>query len=183
MSNFNDYLFILVYQGTGYWPLLDRFFIILTSYAVYVVLLALLVYVLGVHPLKGIDVKAVSTRFKEGGEVALSLFLTSIVVYLVKIFVALPRPFVALAQVTPLIDASPYQSFPSGHAALTMAAAIAVLPYHKHLGHLLIAFSLVIALSRLYVGVHYPFDVGVGLLIGYLVPKIIHRFSIHKKAA
>ncbi len=62
-----------------------------------------------------------------------------------------------------------------------MAIAIAVLPYHKRLGYILLAFAFVVGLSRLYVGVHYPFDVGVGFLIGYLIPKLIYKIFNKKR--
>jgi undecaprenyl-diphosphatase len=80
-----------------------------------------------------------------------------------------------LADVTPLVSATPFESFPSAHAALTMALAVSVMPFRRHLGHMLIAFAILVGLSRLYVGVHYPLDVVVGFLFGIVISLAIHN--------
>lgn len=174
MHNLNIYLFTFINQGAGQYPLLDGFFIWLTTYITFAGITAVIVYLLA-RPFFTRDPLQRLHRLGTAAEAGISLFFTWVIVYALKILVAEPRPFVVLQDAQQLVHAMPYQSFPSSHAALTMAVAIAVLPYHKHLGHLLIVFSLMVSLSRLYVGVHYPFDIGVGLMIGYLVPKIIHR--------
>jgi undecaprenyl-diphosphatase len=171
----NIFLFTLIHQGAGHYALLDRFFVILTSYVSYGVVALVLIHLFFISPFRTQDARERLKRFGRGVEAVLSLFIVWVMVWTLKVLVALPRPFVSIPDITPLIHAAPFESFPSSHAAFTMAIAIAVLPYRKHLGHLLIAFSFVIALSRLYVGVHYPFDVGVGLLIGFFIPKLVHR--------
>jgi membrane-associated phospholipid phosphatase len=173
--NANTFLFQLVHQGAGHWPLLDRFFIILTSYVSYAVIAIVFAYVFFVLPFRAKDPLKRLHRMGQATELFVSLFFVQSVVWALKVLVAHPRPFIALEDVTPLVSVAPFESFPSFHAAGTMALAIAVLPYHRHLGHLLIAFSLVVALSRLYVGVHYPFDIAAGLLIGFVIPKLIHH--------
>lgn len=166
MHNLNTTLFSFIYQGTGYWPLLDHAFVVLTSYITYgvvaIVLMHFVFYARTIHK-------------KAFTELAVSVGLTAAIVWIMKIIIAEPRPFVVIANVFPLVSASAHQSFPSMHAAITMCLAIAVLPYHKHFGHLLLAFAFVVGLSRLYVGVHYPFDIGVGFLIGFVVAKGVYR--------
>ncbi len=69
-------------------------------------------------------------------------------------------------------------SFPSGHTACSFASATAL---YKHIprkyGITLMALAVLIAMSRLYIGVHYPSDVifGVidGILLGILAVKIL----------
>jgi undecaprenyl-diphosphatase len=60
-------------------------------------------------------------------------------------------------------------SFPSGHAATAFAAAVAVALVYPRLGRPLLALAVVIAVSRVYLGVHYVLDVAVGTLLGIAV--------------
>ncbi len=60
-------------------------------------------------------------------------------------------------------------SFPSSHAATSGAVATAALARHPLVGAGVAAFALVVGYSRIYVGLHYPGDVGAGYLLGALV--------------
>ena len=60
-------------------------------------------------------------------------------------------------------------SFPSGHAATAFAAAVAVGLVHPRLRRPLLALAAVVALSRVYLGVHYALDVLAGTLLGVAV--------------
>ena len=71
-----------------------------------------------------------------------------------------------------------YQSFPSGHAALS--AALATSWGHTHPRWYVIGpgatWAAGVALSRLYLGVHYPSDVIVGAALGAGLATLIHQF-------
>lgn len=62
--------------------------------------------------------------------------------------------------------------FFSGHASNTMAAAVfaglLLKPYYKNLIFILLFWSVTVAYSRIYVGVHYPLDVVCGMTFGAL---------------
>ena len=60
-------------------------------------------------------------------------------------------------------------SFPSGHAATAFAAAVAVGLVHPRLRRPLLALAAVVALSRVYLGVHYVLDVLAGTVLGVAV--------------
>lgn len=90
--------------------------------------------------------------------------------FILKNLVARSRPFDAIGALIPLIDRPTDFSFPSGHSGSSFAAAcVYVRKLPKPVGVPLLVLAVVIALSRLYIGVHYPSDVIVGMIIGVLI--------------
>ncbi|MGZ4135406.1 MAG: phosphatase PAP2 family protein [Tumebacillaceae bacterium] len=93
------------------------------------------------------------------------------------------RPFVREGFV-PLISHRPSFSFPSNHAACGFALAVAVWLHFPLLGILLLAMAFLLAISRLFVGVHYPIDVIAGAVIGSVLAwvsmligtSVVYRF-------
>lgn len=59
-------------------------------------------------------------------------------------------------------------SFPSGHTSASFAAALAIFMWRKKEGIYAIVLAALIAVSRLYLTVHYPTDVLVSLVLGSL---------------
>jgi len=76
-----------------------------------------------------------------------------------------PRPFEAHPQIHELY-AVHSSSFPSGHAATALAGAVVVSYLARRAAPFLLAFAVLIAYSRIYVGDHYPTDVLAGAAIG-----------------
>jgi undecaprenyl-diphosphatase len=76
-------------------------------------------------------------------------------------------------------------SFPSGHTASSFTAATIIgLKYHlKSKGwkywliYPLLAFAILVGFSRIYIGVHYPYDVVFGAFIGIVCAIIILKYE------
>lgn len=174
MPSINTRLFEFVNNAAGYYHPLDLVFVIATSYVTLIILGIAVGYYFIIHlPWREEGVARIQA-FKNAWRIVWGVALTFIVVSIIKVVVAFPRPFQTLKNLHVLISLPDGYSFPSGHAAITMALATGVYFYRRRLGELLFAFAFVVGMARIYVGVHYPLDVGVGFLIGYLIPKLLH---------
>lgn len=98
-----------------------------------------------------------------------------VVAYILKVIFHAPRPFVDHLDIIPLVYETPYTSFPSAHATLFFALATVVYIYNKKAGVVLFVVALMISLSRMIVGVHYPGDVLAGALIGVAVAYLFYK--------
>lgn len=87
-----------------------------------------------------------------------------------------PRPFVA-HQVQLLVDAARDSSFPSDHATAAFTVATSALLWRMPGRRLLLLGASLIALSRVYVGAHYPADVLAGAGLGALWATLVYRLD------
>ena len=69
---------------------------------------------------------------------------------------------------TPLIDKKGGKSFPSNHTASAFVIALACMQVNMLLGIIMLIVAVIIATSRLLVGVHYISDVFLAALIGII---------------
>jgi len=99
--------------------------------------------------------------------VTLTLVATMLVCESIKQVARRERP--AMVRVERLIGVQKTTSFPSGHAASAMAAAVLLTAFAPHLAPIWFGLASLMALSRVYVGVHYPSDVAVGAMIGIVI--------------
>lgn len=83
------------------------------------------------------------------------------------------RPFVN-HDVTMLVDKSNLDpSFPSNHTAGSFALSLALFWKRKKMGSILLILSGLMAVSRVFCGVHYPTDVLMGAFIALFVALIV----------
>ncbi|UCG95767.1 MAG: phosphatase PAP2 family protein [archaeon] len=100
----------------------------------------------------------------------LCLTFTLMVVYFLKIGLAFPRPSFALVPIPPT------SSFPSMHASLGLLPAGFFFHLKKY-RITLAAYGILIAYSRVLLGVHYWPDILAGALLGFAIPLIIFRYQ------
>jgi undecaprenyl-diphosphatase len=72
-------------------------------------------------------------------------------------------------------------SFPSGHATTYGALATSAYFYSKRLGLVFGNVALLIGFSRIALGIHWPFDILTGFIIGFLVSYMYYVFVLKRK--
>ena len=120
-------------------------------------------------------------RTRRAGMVSLiSMAVCYLVVNLgIKPAVARIRPYEAYSHLHAIVPPQKEFSFPSGHTVNGFSCSlILVRMLPKKAGIPLVILAAVIALSRMYVGVHYPSDVIAGFLIALVLSQIV--WSVYK---
>ncbi len=93
--------------------------------------------------------------------------IVGVVLYkLMKGHISRERPFVKHPQIR--LGAMPLDrfSFPSGHTLHAVAFTMVAVHYFPALAVVLVPFALLVAMSRMVLGLHYPSDVAMGAAVG-----------------
>jgi membrane-associated phospholipid phosphatase len=113
--------------------------------------------------------------------VLLSIGVAGLISYIMKKSFSEPRPYEVDTRITQLSVGGGY-SLPSGHTTEAFASAMALtLLYPRWFVFIpMFAWALVVGLSRIHLGVHYPFDIFVGMFIGSSVSFVFYTFLFGK---
>ncbi len=130
----------------------------------------------------------ISKKTRKIGYISMIALFGTLIVnnLLLKNLVHRTRPYEVIQGLVPLVKKPTDFSFPSGHTGSSFASACVL---YRHLprpaGTLALVLAVLISLSRLYVGVHYPSDVLVGMVngiwISFLAEWIYEKLSGRKE--
>lgn len=157
-------------------PILDKIVVVITSLGnagIFWILLTLVMLI-------------VCKDKKEAWTSALALLFSLLVINIfLKNTVMRARPC-WIDDTIPLLVKNPKDySFPSGHSSASFASAVSIVQYAKYRkqGIAAVILAAMIAVSRMYVFVHFPTDVFVGTILGIIeaiLAGIIIRFIYRK---
>jgi len=104
---------------------------------------------------------------------------------LLKEYFARVRPCSTLENVNLLINCGAGHSFPSNHAVNNLAAATVLSHYFQRKVFNLYFFAVLVAISRVFVGVHYFSDILIGgiegVLIGGVVLLVVNKLEYNQR--
>ncbi|AZO94272.1 phosphatase PAP2 family protein [Halocella sp. SP3-1] len=111
-----------------------------------------------------------------GWELLLVLASSHLLVHIIKRLINRQRPYVELGNIEILIEPFESYSFPSGHTTASFSIALTLSFYLSFLFPIVILLALLVAISRVYLGVHYPSDVLVGIMIAFIFSFLVHYY-------
>ena len=161
-------------------PIFDMILPVITHFGGFIWLLAILIVLIAYAKLKNKD------NLRKVAILALcALLFADLITFVLKHVVNEPRPFLTLNNVSLLINEDDIFSFPSGHTTSTFAVVTIfvlkmeelVKKHHIIVEIFLILFAVIILFSRIYCGVHYPFDVLSGAIIGIFGALVINKYE------
>ena len=110
-----------------------------------------------------------------GKKAVYTVVAAGILSQVIKHIIGRPRPKVMDAlgltlgpSITPGFDA-----FPSGHATSAFAFAYALCSFYPWMRYPLYAYAVLVSISRIYVGAHFPSDVFAGMVLGIWTGRIV----------
>ncbi len=122
-------------------------------------------------------------KYRRAGILILIGMLTGLLVgnVLLKNIIARPRPCWIEGTYPLLIESPTDFSHPSGHTLSSFIAAFTLRKADTRFGYAAIPTASLIAFSRMYLFVHFPTDILAGIILAYLIYKLVSRLPLWGK--
>ncbi|MED4635198.1 undecaprenyl-diphosphatase [Peribacillus frigoritolerans] len=175
LSEMNSNLFRMINNlGTQYTDL-NPFFVFIAEYMIFFLVLAVLMFLFSRNNKNRIMVFCAF----------IALVISEILAKIAGQFHSNYQPFAELPNVNKLVEKAVNNSFPSDHTIIFFSFCITFWLFKRGWGFLWGILAVLVGISRIWVGVHYPADVLVGAIISIvsamIVYKIVLKLSLTKK--
>ncbi|MEX6701786.1 undecaprenyl-diphosphatase [Peribacillus frigoritolerans] len=175
LSEMNSNLFRMINNLGKQYTDLNPFFVFIAEYMIFFLALAVLMFLFSRSNKNRIMVICAF----------IALVISEILAKIAGQFHSNYQPFAELPNVNKLVEKAVNNSFPSDHTIIFFSFCITFWLFKRGWGFLWGILAVLVGISRIWVGVHYPADVLVGAIISIvsamIVYKIVLKLSLTKK--
>ena len=173
----NETIFFFFYNLAHQSAIFDWLVVFLAETFPYIVLILAGLFLLFHHEIFKAEnpFQILRQKYREMFPVFFSVIFAYLIAYVLKILLHAPRPFTTLNGIDSLFMQTDY-AFPSGHAMVFMALAVAIFLSHKKAGYIFMFFAFFIGLARIIAGVHFPIDILGGFVLGIIIALLVRYF-------
>lgn len=165
LTKINEKLFLLIFYNFNKYEFLSKIFIFISKFSYHIFFVS---YSLGfVYLIINYKNLGINFIFKYIFIPMITLVINDILRKCFKV----KRPQEKL-KIKSLVSHSPNYCFPSNHSASSMVICSCLIALSPNF-NIFFIISILTGFSRIVVGLHYPFDVFVGLFIGYFMGRFI----------
>ncbi|ETB63563.1 TPA: phosphatase PAP2 family protein [Candidatus Nomurabacteria bacterium] len=165
----NNDIFFLLYNLSHKNYFLDKFFIFCAEYFIFVVVIFLFLFIFIKH----------KNNIRNGLKKIIFIISPAAIGWaftdVLKSIFDTPRPFMVFEEVKPIFLHGGLDSFPSGHSTFMAALSLSVFYFNKKIGITFFIATLIIGISRIISGVHFPIDIIGGFFIGIIFTFIFEE--------
>lgn len=167
IEKFNIALFRFLNNFSHLSIITDELILFFAVYLPYFLLVTLIVWVIFFKKTFFLKIKIVLEC------VTSAMLSVGVVVQIIRLFFYHLRPTYVINNIYPLFEEISF-SFPSAHATFYFSISYIVFTYNKLLGSLFFIASVIICISRVIAGVHFPLDVLFGIVLGIFTSVFVH---------
>lgn len=110
-----------------------------------------------------------------------SVVLAAVTTGVLKVLIGRPRPMMLSASFNQFIFDWAFNSMPSGHTAATFAGLVMAGMLAPKIKPITWTVAIIVGLSRIYIGAHWPTDVILGAFIGMVSADVVKYLAFKRK--
>lgn len=171
----NIELFRMINDLGKEYEFLNPFFVFFAKYTIYFVIIAALYFLFTKSQMNRLMVLCS----------VVSVAVAEILAMIARQLHSNNQPFAELPEVNQLVEKAVGNSFPSDHTIIVFAFCLSFWLFKRGWHLLWVLLAVLVGISRIGVGVHYPGDVGMGAFLSlvsvFLVFRLVPKLDIMKK--